>query len=374
MVLVGGLLLGCVLVLLPFLTAILFAAVIAISTWPLYQRVVIRFKGRRSLASLVCCFGVVMVLVGPTAILAVSAADAAKELFSRADAIFTPQALAPPSWVVNLPVVGGSLDQYWRGVVANREEQARLFSQISSPVKDWAVEAGSAVIKSVLNLVTAIFLLFFIYRDGHRMGRRAGEAAERIAGPTARELITVGQNTVIGVMLGLVATAVAQGLVAALGFIIAGVPGPMLLGAATFALSFLPFGPPIIWGAAAVWLYASAGETGWAIFMALYGALVISSVDNVMKPLLIARNSSLPLAMTLLGVLGGVVAFGFMGIFIGPTLLAVTINLADRWLARQENPETSPVTDAEAVALGNAEPPAAPSLSHAAAAELKGEP
>ena len=117
---------------------------------------------------------------------------------------------------------------------------------------------------------------------------------------------------------------------AAIGFLIAGVPAALLLGFATFFLSLLPIGPPLIWGGATAWL-AYQDQIGWAVFMAVYGFFAISGIDNVVKPLLISRGSSLPFVLVFLGVFGGVIAFGFVGIFIGPTLLAVGFALAQRW-------------------------------------------
>jgi predicted PurR-regulated permease PerM len=120
-------------------------------------------------------------------------------------------------------------------------------------------------------------------------------------------------------MIGIVGTAAAQALVA---FVIAGVPGALLLAAGTFFLSLVPVGPPLLWGGAAFWLYQQ-GDSGWAIFMVLWGALAVSSVDNFLKPFLISRTASLPILLIALGAFGGVLAFGFIGLFLGPTFLAL---------------------------------------------------
>jgi hypothetical protein len=142
-------------------------------------------------------------------------------------------------------------------------------------------------------------------------------------------MLKLARGTITGVMVGIVGTAAAQALVALIGFLIAGVPGAMLLAAAIFFLSMVPVGPPLIWGGAAFWLY-DQGQTGWAIFMAVWGVAVISSVDNFVKPLLISRTASLPILLIALGVFGGVLAFGFIGIFLGPVLLALGHVLAEK--------------------------------------------
>ena len=359
--LVGGLLVGCWLVLQPFLSAILFAIVIAVSTWPVFERLLRRMGGRRGPASLVACLTVALTLVMPAALLAVSAADAVAWASDRVRDHFVAGALLapPPGWVRDVPLVGSGIEGYWNQVAGSRAELTRALQSVAEPARNLALGLGGAVGGGVLQVLAAVFLLFFFYRDGDRLAARVAAAAERVIGPTAGELLGVAQSTVVGVMLGLVVTAVCQGLVASLGFAIAGVPGPMLLGAATFVASLIPFGPPIVWGGATIWLY-SGGQTGWAIFMAVYGLVVISSVDNFVKPLVIARTTSLPIALTLLGVIGGVIAFGFMGLFVGPTLLAVAVNLADRWLARQAGevtPEGGPAVSAAAPPM-----PVAPEL------------
>ena len=156
-------------------------------------------------------------------------------------------------------------------------------------------------------------------------------AMQRVVGTQTENLLDIIYSTVRGVMYGLLGTAMAQGVVATIGFTIAGVPGALLLGVITAIVSLVPIGPPLIWGAAAIWLFFQ-GDTGWGIFMLLWGFFLISSVDNVVKPILISRGSNLPFILGLFGVLGGLAAFGFVGVFIGPTLLAVALSLSQAWI------------------------------------------
>jgi predicted PurR-regulated permease PerM len=130
---------------------------------------------------------------------------------------------------------------------------------------------------------------------------------------------------------------VAQAAVALIGFLVAGAPAPLLLAFGTFFLSMIPVGPPLIWGGAAAWL-SSEGQTGWAIFLVFYGLFVISSIDNFVKPILIARGAGLSILLIGLGVLGGVWVFGFIGIFLGPVLLALGQMLLTRWLREEATP------------------------------------
>ncbi|HSH14329.1 MAG TPA: AI-2E family transporter, partial [Desulfurivibrionaceae bacterium] len=160
--------------------------------------------------------------------------------------------------------------------------------------------------------------------------RALGVVMDRAVGSQATRVIEIVNSTVRGVMVGLLGTALAQGVVAVVGFTIAGLPAVPLLGVATAVLSVVPVGPPLIWGGAAIWLFRQ-GELGWGIFMLVWGFAMISTVDNVVKPLLISRGSHLPLLLVVLGVMGGVLAFGFVGLFVGPALLAVAFSLIKQW-------------------------------------------
>lgn len=140
--------------------------------------------------------------------------------------------------------------------------------------------------------------------------------------------------TVKGVVYGMIGTALAQGLLAGIGFWIAGVPQPLLLGCLTFTLSFVPGGPPFVWGPVALWLL-SQGSMGWAIFIAIWGLLLVSSIDNFLRPYLLNQNSNLPVLLGLFGLVGGALAFGLIGLFLGPTLLAVAYNLFLEWVAAE---------------------------------------
>jgi len=192
----------------------------------------------------------------------------------------------------------------------------------------------------VRQLASGGLAVFFLYRRGRAISSALYTGARKLGGDLGEEMLDKARGTVLGVMLGIVGTAVAQGTVAMLGFFIAGVPGAILLGFATFFLSMIPIGPPLIWGGAAAWLYAH-DQTAWAVFMVIYGLFVISSIDNFLKPVLIARGAGISILLIGLGVLGGVLVFGFIGIFLGPVLLAIGHMLLGRWIAEKPGTEES---------------------------------
>jgi predicted PurR-regulated permease PerM len=182
----------------------------------------------------------------------------------------------------------------------------------------------------------SVLIAFFLYRDGEGIIANLREAFRRISGDYSQRLMDVAKTTVQGVVYGTIGTALAQGIAAGIGFAVAGVPSPMLLATFTFILGFIPFGPPIIWIIASVWLFAE-GHTGWGIFMVLYGIFCISGIDNFLKPYLISRGAKLSFIVTFIGVLGGIVTFGFIGVFLGPTLLAVGYSLAHEILTNRRS-------------------------------------
>jgi predicted PurR-regulated permease PerM len=246
-------------------------------------------------------------------------------------------AMGPPEWLGSIPFVGSQLDAYWHSLADSREEFNKLLKQLYDPARKVLLTVVALTGEGLLQIVLVLFIAFFFYRDGPALVERLRDSSRRLGGELGEQMLALARSTVMGVMVGIVGTAAAQSLVALLGFLIAGVPGAVLLAAAIFFLSMIPVGPPLIWGGAAFWLY-DQGQTGWAIFMAVYGVAVISSVDNFVKPLLISRTASLPILLIALGVFGGVLAFGFIGIFLGPVLLALGLVLAEKWTASHPYP------------------------------------
>lgn len=317
----------------PFLAAILFAVVIAVSTWPAYRALVDTFGGRRALASVVACILAVLVILTPAALLTASVADGiewARELYQQSFADGPPP---PPAWLREIPLVGDPLANYWQEVSTRRAKRAELMDDLAEPARRMALASGRLLMLGLLQATIAMLVLYALYRQGEVLAKRIVQGIGRLGGSFGDELVETLYQSISTVMVSVIGTSLAQAMVAALGFAIAGVPAPLLLGAATFVLSMLPIGPPLVWGGAAAWLF-STGENGWGVFMLAYGLLAISSVDNILKPLLIARGNNLPFAFTMMGIIGGVMSFGVIGVFLGPTLLVVGLTLSQHWLAR----------------------------------------
>jgi predicted PurR-regulated permease PerM len=321
---------GCLYVLNPFLPAILFAASVVISSWPLYLMLLARMRGRRTLAALTMTLSLMLLVIIPLALVAYNLADDVARAFEEVRNALEHGELLPPAWVRRIPLVGDPIHTYLGQLVNSRERMLDLAQRMMEPVRHYLLAGGVMLGTGVAQMSLAAFVSFFFYRDGAMLLDVIEAIMRRVMGPGADEVSNVVSQTVRGVMYGLLGTALAQALVAALGFAIAGLPAVPLLSVLVFVSSLIPIGPPLVWGPAALWLF-SQGSTGWGIFMLVWGLVPISGVDNVVRPMLISRGSSLPFLLTLLGVLGGVFAFGFVGMFIGPTLLAVGYSLVSDW-------------------------------------------
>ncbi|GAB2867036.1 AI-2E family transporter [Pseudoduganella ginsengisoli] len=324
------LVIGCLAVLYPFLAAILFAAAITISSWPLFLMLLHRCRQRKTLAAAIMTCSLVLVIILPLTLVTWNIADHATEVVEHVRDALANGTLEPPAWLKEIPMVGEQTDAYLRKLIGSREEMVALAKRYIEPARKVLLGGGMLLGRGVAQVSLAAFVCFFLYRDGLTLLAALRTGMVKIMGEHADDVADTVSRTVRGVMYGLLGTALAQAAVAAVGFMIAGVPGVALLAVATFLFSLIPIGPPLIWGGAAIWLF-NHGGTGWAIFMVIWGVFLISGVDNVVKPMLISRGSSLPFLLVLLGVMGGVLAFGFVGLFIGPTLLAVALGLLRNW-------------------------------------------
>ena len=335
--LVALLIIGVVAVLLPMVGAILFAFVLWTCTWQMYSgKLLPRIGGRNTLGASLMTLLLVLVMLLPMIFLVSSLVNGADKLIDEVRP-YVEQGLPgePPKFLGAVPLIGSDIAASYHRIASSRAELNALLRQLIDPARRLALATGKVAANGLLQLALVLFVIFFLYRDGAVIANALYVGARKLGGDLGEEMLERTRGTVVGVMLGIVGTAAAQGTVAMLGFLVSGVPSAVLLGFATFFLSMIPIGPPLIWGGAAAWLY-NQGETGWAIFLVLYGLLVISSIDNFLKPFLMARGAGIPILLIALGVIGGVLVFGFIGIFLGPVLLALGHMLLGRWVSEEQ--------------------------------------
>jgi predicted PurR-regulated permease PerM len=332
---------ACCWVLAPFFSALFWAAVLAFASWPLMRLLTQWLNGRAALAAAVLTGGWMILVAVPLILLGFNMADHIRDALTTFKTLQVDGLPAPPAWLAGLPLVGDRLAGFW--LTLNQEGSA-LFATLRpylGQVGNWLLARSAQIGGGMLELALSLVLVFFFYRDGPRMAELARRLLERLIGERADYYQELVAATIQRVVNGVIGTAAAQGLLALIGFWVAGVPGALVLGILTFLLSLIPMGPPLVWIPATAWLVVQE-HYGMAIFLGIWGTFVISGVDNILKPYLISRGGNLPLVVVLLGVFGGILAFGFMGLFLGPTLLAVAYSLAGDWLKSGATPVVRP--------------------------------
>ncbi len=328
-VILGILLIGVFAILRPFIAVLLWALILSIATWPAYLFLKRRLGGRESLAATLMTLLLLAVFVLPLVGVGLSlsenlqfAADRMRELAETG--------LPPvPPWVESLPAIGDDVARRWREL-NDPGELREAFRDNVRPVFEWCLSAAGGIGSGLGQLTLSILIAWFFYKDGLAAARRLGDALHRVAGERSQRFLGIAGSTLKSVVYGLVGTAIVQGTLAAIGYIAAGVPSPFLLGVITAFLSPFPFGTLIPAAIAAAWL-ALSGDQLWGLMLFLWVLFVVGGAENIIKPMFIGRGSNLPLLLVFIGIIGGAIAFGFLGLFIGPTLLAVAYALLREW-------------------------------------------
>ena len=321
----------CLLVLRPFISAALWGVILCFTTWPLFLSLETLLGGRRALSALIATLLLAAIIVVPVVILGATLADNVSSLIAAGQKIIRQGPPSPPDWVASIPLIGSHIADYWNYLNESSAVRLQELARLLPAAKTIVLWGGPALAAGIFQIGLSLLIAFFFYRDGHAAASQLHAALHRIAGERGDRLLELAGATIRAVVYGVLGTALLQGVVAAIGFVIAGVPGAVSLGFVTFVLSFLPGGPLIVAAPAAFWLYRQ-GSTAWAVFMLAWG-LMVGMLDNVVKPLLISRGGSTPMILVMLGVLGGALAFGVIGMFLGPTLVALGYSLFEQWAA-----------------------------------------
>lgn len=322
---------GCLLVLRPFLSALLWATVLCFSTWPIYKRLLWLVRGRRTLAAIIMSLAMILVVFLPFVLIAFAVSDDVRDLTAAIRGWIDTGFPGPPDWLGKIPLFGYRVAEHWQLLITDHAKLIEESRRLIEPISAVLLVIGKILVSGLVALALSIFIALFFFRDGESIAQNLDAMVKRVAGERGHRLLTLAGATVRGVVYGILGTALVQSMMAGIGFLIAGVPGAGMLALLTFFLSVVPVGPPLIWVPAMLWLFHQ-GRPGWAVFMLVWG-IGVSSIDNVVKPWLISQGSDMPFLLILFGVLGGALAFGFIGVFLGPTLLAVVYRLITEWAA-----------------------------------------
>ena len=335
--LLAGIAIGCGFVLHPFTSALLWGGILVFTTWPVFEWVRDRTHIGRTGAALVMVLLTSLILVLPLAVAAPAGSDDVVRLREQIQRLLDSGLPGSPDWLFRVPLIGSVLGDLWNSWASDLSVMADFFRPYFGMIAENGLTLLLGIASGVVQFLLALFIAFFFWVYGDRLGMHLRAIIRRIAGAYAERLIIVTGQVIRGTVYGLLGTAVVQGMLTAFGLWLTGVPRPVLLGAIAGFVSVLPIGAPMIWIPAALWLL-STGHTGWAIFLVIYGVVAVSGADSVIRPYFIARGAQLPFLLTVLGVLGGALAFGLLGIFLGPVLLGVGFTLVAEFATAVEDP------------------------------------
>lgn len=329
-----GLILLAFIVLTPFLVPLAWASIISYASWPIAQRIRLRCNGRDTLAAAIATGLVAITLFVPLIWLVWLANKEISQMFPLLEA-FLEAPYQTPELLKNMPWLNKLLED-WLSQQANAAnklggDSVILKSWLSTNINDIANIAGG-IGKNFFKLIFVITILFFFYRDGAHIIQELRYVLAKFIGQQSHGYLYAAGVTTRGVVYGILLTALAQGFAAGLSYWIAGLPSPVLFSLITAMLALIPFCTPLAWGSAGVWLLVQ-GHTAEAIGVWIWGAAVVSQLDNFLRPIFISSVTPIPFLLILFGILGGLLAFGMVGLFVGPIILTVAWAVWREWTA-----------------------------------------
>jgi predicted PurR-regulated permease PerM len=323
---------GSLWLLIPFLAALIWATMIVVATWPLKLKVQSWLGGRRGLATAAMTFAMLVLFIVPLLLAVGVIAAHAPDIAARTSNVLASGLPPAPSWVANIPVVGTRLSARWNDfVTTDAAAQIRAIEPHAATAAHWIAGKAGSVGAVLVQLLLTVILSAVLYMNGETAARGVRRFAARLAGVRGENAVRLGGQAIRGVALGVVVTATVQSILAGLGLATSGVPFPGLLTALIFMLCLVQLGPFPVLVPAVIWMY-STGSTGWATALLVW-TLIVGPMDNFVRPILIKRGADLPLLLIFAGVIGGLIALGLIGIFVGPVFLAVTYTVLKDWVA-----------------------------------------
>ena len=331
------LLAGVYMVLRPFLVGLVFGAIVAVSAWPLRAWLV--DKGLSGLHAAALMLTVLLIFVLAPMVVAAPGLAVEVRLLVEKGIAWIASSPQLPDFITTLPLVGGKIATTWNGLLTQTPESKALLMSYVQPARQFLTDTALSLATSFMDIAVALVVATTFWSRGDRVVVVLRDSLMRLGGPQLAAVTDVAASVTRGVFYGIVGTAVIQGLLMTIGLFLAGVPGAAPLGFVTLIFAISQFGGILInlvWGGAAWWIYSTSGFDLAFWFVVGWG-IMVTYIDNVVRPLLIGPRLKLPLLFVMLGVFGGFLSFGFLGLFIGPTLLAVAFELLGAWRHRQRN-------------------------------------
>ncbi len=329
---IGGLIAGSLWVLAPFLGAFVWATMIVVATWPILLRLERWFGGRRGPAVAVMSLGLLAMLVVPLIVAIDAVLGQTDELLALVERLPGLTLPAAPAWLDKVPLAGNRLQATWNQLAS--AGMADLLATVQPYARDaasWLARQAGSFAAVILQFALIVILTAVLYSGGEPWAAWVRRFGRRLADEQGERMVLLAGGAIRGVAMGVVVTALLQTALSGIGLAIAGVPFAGVLTAIILALCIAQLGPLLVLLGATAWTYYAVGP-GWGTFLLVW-SLVVGLMDNFVRPVLIRRGADLPLLLIFAGVIGGLVAFGIVGIFVGPVLLAVAYTLLDDWVA-----------------------------------------
>lgn len=314
-----------------FIVPVLWAAIIAYMTWPCYQWIY-RKCGSRATLSATLMISLIILLIGiPLTFGIFMLQHEGRSLYYELQKQVFSGHLNVPDFIRQLPFIGKEITRTLHDINTDPNSIVQTVSIWIQSHLNYGRFVLNEIGKNIIKLCFAVMSLFFFYRDGQTILNQVSKALEMVIGPRIHHYLDTISETTRAVVYGVGLTAVAQAVLAGLSYLVAGVPNPMVLTIVTFLLALIPFGTPLAYGSVALWLF-SQGQTVEAIGVMAWGVCIVSTSDNVIRPLVISGATQIPFLLIMFGVLGGIASFGLVGLFIGPVILAVLLAIWREWL------------------------------------------
>ncbi len=330
---IGILISASVWIMRPFLTALVWATMIVVTTWPLMLSVQKWLRGKRGLAVTVMTIALLLVFIVPFTFAIVRIIDRSDEIVVWSKNLSTFTVPPPPEWVEKVPVVGPKLAERWHNLTT--AGQAELSERLAPYVKrivSWLVAQAGSVMMMIVQFLLTVIISAVLFANGEKAAKGICLFARRLGGQNGEDAVILAAKAIRGVSLGVVVTALIQSILAGIGLAVAGVPAAALLTGVVFILCVAQIGPGLVLIPVVIWLYWT-DQPVWGTAMIVWG-IFVGTIDNFIRPFLIKKGADLPLLLIFAGVIGGLIAFGVIGLFIGPVMLAVTYTLLEAWVTR----------------------------------------
>jgi predicted PurR-regulated permease PerM len=321
-------------VLRPFLASLVWATMIVVTTWPVMLRVQARLWGKRGLAAMVMTVALVLVLLIPFWFGLTAITDHSRQIDNLAETFRTGTVPSPPSWVRKVPMIGPRVSLSWQEV--STAGPGGILSRIkpySGKAVKWFVDQVGNLGKIFVQLLLTVIISAILYTTGDAAAAGVQRFARRLGGDRGQEVTILAGKAIRGVTLGVLVTAMAQSLLGGIGLAVTGVPMATVLTTAMFILCLAQLGPGLVLIPSIIWLFWSNDNVSGSVL--LVWTILVICIENVLRPVLIKKGADLPLLLIFAGVMGGLVSFGIVGIFIGPVVLAVAFTLLKAWVEEE---------------------------------------